>query len=518
MESKMKLPKANTTFALALLKELREELKDKTGNIFYSPFSISAALAMVLLGARGNTATQMSEMLCFSEPEAPQPGDGPECTLQTTRPYPMQSQMQTRMQMRTQIQRTSRLPAYLRTCLKPENDKDNVDASFAQLLSELYKPDALYALSIANRLYGEKTYTFDKNFLAETKKHYSAEMETVDFKTDAETSRVYINNWVEETTQGKITDLLPSDVVDSETKMVLVNAIYFKGKWSSQFQEEFTTDAVFRLNKTDTKPVKLMMQKAKFHFSFLEEANCKILEMPYEGNDLSMIIILPNKIEDETTGLEKLEQELTYDKFKEWTGRDTMGSVEVEVRLPRFKMVESYDLNKVLKTMGMVDAFDVSKSNFSGMSSANDLVLSQVVHKAFVEVNEEGTEAAAATGAVVSNRSALITETFIADHPFLFFIRHNSSNSVLFVGRFLFFKLPYMMLCSIFFLRVATLQFDFYLFFLLRHPDFMNFHPGMKYGVCTRVVYFFKYYITSQGHLKCVLCYSSKPNVQVFFF
>ncbi|XP_033842010.1 leukocyte elastase inhibitor-like isoform X2 [Periophthalmus magnuspinnatus] len=435
MESEM-LPKANTTFALALYKKLKEELKDINGNIFCSPFSISAALAMVMLGARGNTATQMSEVLSFSEPIAPPPGGDLQCSLQTDRPYLMQSQMQTRMQMRTQIQRTSRLPAYLRKCLKPENAKDDIDASFAQLLSELYKPEALYVLSIANRLYGEKQYTFDKTFLAETKKHYKAELETVDFASNAEASREHINNWVEEQTQGKITDLLPSGVVSASTRLVLVNAIYFKGKWSSQFQEENTTDGEFRLNKTDTKPVKLMMQKAKFHFSFIEEVKCKVLEMPYEGNDLSMVIILPKDIEDETTGLEMLEQMLTYDKFKEWTGRDTMGFVEVKVRLPRFKMEESYDLKEVLKSMGMVDAFDVARSDFSGMSSANDLVLSEVRHKAFVEVNEEGTEAAAATGAVINERAAMITETFDGDHPFLFFIRHNPSNSVLFAGRF----------------------------------------------------------------------------------
>ncbi|KAJ0060004.1 hypothetical protein NL108_018235 [Boleophthalmus pectinirostris] len=428
------LCKANTTFALALYKKLIED--DKIGNIFCSPFSISAALAMVLLGARGNTATQMSEVLGFSEPSAPPSGDDLQCSLQTDRPYLMQSQMQTRMQMRTQIQRTSRLPAYLRKCLKPEGGKDNVDESFAQLLTELNKPEALYVLSIANRLYGEKQYTFDKLFLAETKKHYGAELETVDFVSNPEESRVHINNWVEEQTQNKITNLLPAGVVDASTRLVLVNAIYFKGKWNSQFKEENTIDGEFRLNKTDTKPVKLMIQKAKFHFSFIEEANCKVLEMPYEGEDLSMVILLPNDIEDETTGLEKLEEDLTYDKFKEWTDRDTMGFVEVEVRLPRFKMEENYDLNKVLISMGMVDAFDVGKSDLSGMSPANDLVVTKVVHKAFVEVNEEGTEAAAATGVVISERAALITEKFIVDHPFLCYIRHNPSKSILFAGRF----------------------------------------------------------------------------------
>lgn len=436
MESETILPKANTTFALTLLKKLCED--DRIGNIFCSPFSISSALAMVMLGTRGNTATQMSEVLCFTESERSKPGDNQDAQMWTQMQSPMQSQMQMRKQMRVQIQQSSRLPQYLLKCLKPKNgkDDDDVHASFAQLLNELNKPDVLYVLRVANRLYGEQSYTFEEQYLAETCKHYNAALEAVDFSTNAESARVNINNWVNEKTEGKIKDLLSQETVDNSTKLVLVNAIYFKGKWSTQFEEEFTVDATFQLNKTTTKPVKMMQQKSKFRFSFIDEVKCKILEMPYKGNELSMIIILPNDIEDSTTGLEQLEQELTYEKFKEWTSLDMTGQVEVEVRLPRFKMEETYDLNDVLTHMGMVDAFDGSKSDFSGMSSGNDLVLSKVVHKAFVEVNEEGTEAAAATAAVVSERSLMIPETFIADHPFLFFIRHNASKSVLFAGRF----------------------------------------------------------------------------------
>lgn len=439
MESEQFLSKANTKFALALFQKLREE--ENNGNIFYSPFSISAALAMVKLGTAGNTATQISEVLCFSEPAAPQPEvDCAQMSQQTNQPYAMQSQMQTRMQMRTQIQRTSRLPGYLRKCIKPQDDNNNVDESFAKLLEELKKPDALYALNLANRLYGEETYTFRDDFLDETKKYYDAKLEKVDFSSNPETARTTINNWVEERTEGKITDLLASDAVTSSTRMVLVNAIYFKGKWNSQFKEEDTIEVQFRINKNEEKTVKMMQQKSKFYFNFNEEAGFKVLELPYEGNDpnkhdLSMIIILPNDREDDTA-LEKLEKELTYDKFKEWTGKEAMMNTEVQVSLPRFKVEESYDLKKVLMSMGIVDAFDVSLSNFSGMSENNNLLLSKVVHKSFVEVNEEGTEAAAATAAVVSERSAMIIETFNADHPFLFFIRHNPSNTVLFAGRF----------------------------------------------------------------------------------
>ncbi|KAF1372813.1 hypothetical protein PFLUV_G00253760 [Perca fluviatilis] len=284
MASPTPLSKANTTFSLALLKKFGDD--DKTANIFYSPFSISSALAMVMLGARGNTATQMSE------------------------------------------------------CLKTKDYQDDVHVSFAQLLSELNKADAPYALSVANRLYGEQSYQFDEDFLGKTKKYYNAELETVDFLAGSEAARLDINSWVQKQTQDKIKDLLAKGDVDSLSRLVLVNAMYFKSDWSEQFQQYATRDAQFRLNK--------------------------ILEMPYKGKELSMFIFLPNEMEDSSTGLEKLEKQLTYENFMEWTRPDLMANL-----------------------FG------------PGMSPANDLVLSKVVHKAFVEVNEEGTEAAAATAIIM---------------------------------------------------------------------------------------------------------------------
>uniref|UniRef100_A0A668AQB4 Leukocyte elastase inhibitor n=1 Tax=Myripristis murdjan TaxID=586833 RepID=A0A668AQB4_9TELE len=368
---------ANTAFCLALFKQLDED--KKSSNVFYSPLSISSALAMVMLGARANTATQMSE------------------------------------------------------CLKAQDD---VHVKFSKLMKELNKAGAPYSLSLANRLYGDQSYQFVEGFLADTKKHYDAELESVDFKTSAETARININNWVEKQTQDKIKDLLAPGVVDSMTRLVLVNAIYFKGNWDRKFDADLTKDAQFKLNKNENKPVKMMYQKAKFPLTYIPEVNCQILELPYKGKDLSMLIFLPNEMEDDTTGLEKLEKELTYEKFVEWTQPDMMDTMEVQVGLPRFKMEESYDLKDILTRMGMGDAFDVGMSDFSGMSPANDLVLSQVVHKAFVEVNEEGTEAAAATAAIMMMRCARMPDQFIADHPFLFFIRHKPSMSVLFAGRF----------------------------------------------------------------------------------
>ncbi|TNN48762.1 Leukocyte elastase inhibitor [Liparis tanakae] len=250
-----KTSKANTTFSLALFKKFGDD--DKTANVFYSPFSISSALAMVMLGARGNTATQMSEVLCFTE--QPKQADAEEMQTQSQ----MHSQMQTRMQLRTQIQRTSRLPDYLVKCLKPQHGEDDVHASFSQLLSELNKENAPYALSLANRLYGEQSFQFVEDFLSETKEHYNAELESVDFKTSAAEATVNINSWVEKQTQGKIQELLLPGVVDESTLLVLVNAIYFKSNWSKKFEEDSTVDAQFRINKYDEAKAELTELKEK---------------------------------------------------------------------------------------------------------------------------------------------------------------------------------------------------------------------------------------------------------------
>ncbi|XP_036377494.1 leukocyte elastase inhibitor-like isoform X2 [Megalops cyprinoides] len=374
------LSAANTSFSLDLFKKISDD--NKSSNVFYSPLSISSALAMVYLGARGNTATQMSQTLHFHKAG------------------------------------------------------DDIHAGFSKLIADLNKEGAPYALSMANRLYGEQSYTFVEKFIEDTKKHYRAELEAVDFIANAEAARVNINTWVEKQTQDKIKNLLPEGILDSLTRLVLVNAIYFKGNWEKKFNETSTKEMPFRLNKNESKPVQMMHQKSKFPLTFIPEANCQILELPYVGKDLSMLIILPNEIEDDSTGLQKLERELTYENLVEWTRPDMMDSVEVTVGLPRFRLEETYNLKKILTSLGMEDAFDVGKSDFSGMSPSNELVLSQVVHKSFVEVNEEGTEAAAATAAIMMMRCAMIPARFIADHPFLFFIRHNPSLNILFYGRF----------------------------------------------------------------------------------
>ncbi|CAN8184332.1 unnamed protein product [Coccothraustes coccothraustes] len=373
------LNKANTSFALDFFKQQLQEDRDK--NILFSPLSISSALATVYLGAKGNTADQMAKVLS----------------------------------------------------LKNAQDAHN---GYQSLLSEINDPNTKYILRTANRLYGEKTFAFLPSFLESSEKSYHAGLEQMDFLHAWEDCRKQINVWVEERTEGKIQNLLAEGILDSLTKLVLVNAIYFKGNWEEQFNKQSTTERPFQINKNETRPVQMMFKEADFNMTYIGDFQTKILELPYVGNELSMIILLPDAIQDGSTGLERLERELTYEKLIDWINPEMMDSTKVKVSLPRFKLEENYDLKPILSSMGMPDAFELGKADFSGISTGNELVLSEVVHKSFVEVNEEGTEAAAATAAVMMMRCAMIVPEFTADHPFLFFIRHNKTSSILFCGRF----------------------------------------------------------------------------------
>nr|XP_033790797.1 serpin B6-like [Geotrypetes seraphini] len=372
------LSEANTSFALNLYKELGEH---NSSNLFLSPVSISNCMAMVNLGARGNTAAQMTQVLQFFKAK-------------------------------------------------------EVHSGFQLLLAEINKPEANYLLRTANKLFGEKSYEYIEEFLEATKKFYLADLEKVDFARKSDESRKLINAWVEEKTERKIQDILPPGTIDGLTKLVLVNAIYFKGNWADQFKKEHTTETQFRINKNERKPVEMMFKRAKFNTTYVDEVQANFLELPYVDNELSMIVMLPVDIKDNSTGLELLERELTYEKFVNWTSPKMMHRTEMEVCFPKFKLQETYDLKSVLSSMGMPDAFDCGKADFSGMSPNNDLFLTKVIHKAFVEVNEEGTEAAAATAAVMMLRCMPVLPRFEADHPFLFFIIHNNTRNILFCGRF----------------------------------------------------------------------------------
>ncbi|XP_078275169.1 leukocyte elastase inhibitor-like isoform X1 [Rhinoraja longicauda] len=366
---------ANIQFALDLFKHLDEHNRD--GNIFVSPFSISAALALVYLGAKEKTATQMAQMLGFDEVK-------------------------------------------------------DVHSEFQKLQTELISPKAKFSLNLANRLFGEKTYKFNADFLAASQKHYQAALGAVDFLKAAENARQEINTWTEEQTAGKIQNLLVKGVVGSDTMLVLVNAIYFKAKWKDTFKKEDSFTGKFKLNQNLNKDLEMMQQTGGFPYFHNREFAFKIIELPYVQDELSMIILLP----DDDNGLETLQRSFTLNRLRNWTNPKNMNTTSVQVTLPKFKLQEKYDLSTILPNLGMVDAFDGSKANFSGMSAGKKLSVSKVIHQSFVEVNEEGTEAAAATAVTMVLTSAMISpEEFRADHPFLFFIRHAKTQSILFYGR-----------------------------------------------------------------------------------
>jgi len=260
-----------------------------------------------------------------------------------------------------------------------------------------------------------------------TNKHYKASLISVDFKNTPEQARIQINKWVEQKTNNKIQDLIKPGILNPLTRLVLTNAIYFKGDWAIPFRERSTHDAPFWLNRDNSVTVPLMTQEEYFRWGKHEAM--QLLELPYAGNNLSMIILLPNEVD----GLPALEASLTQDNLSSWL--KSLKKRELRVFLPKFKMTSEFNLSRMLGAMGMPDAF-TTNADFSGMTGTKELFISAVVHKAFVDVNEEGTEAAAAT-AVTMRMTAVATPPpeFRADHPFLFLIRHNPSGSILFLGR-----------------------------------------------------------------------------------
>ncbi|HUX17151.1 MAG TPA: serpin family protein [Phycisphaerae bacterium] len=357
--------------------DLYAQLRGAEGNLFLSPYSISTALAMTYGGARGQTADQMAKVLC--------------------------------------------LPAGV----------EAVHAAYGALQNDfnVAGEGGEFDLFVANRLWGQKGYAFLKEFLTLVEKNYGAGIKQVDFAGATEEARKTINAWVEKQTQDKIQELLPPGVLDAQVRLVLTNAIYFKGRWAEEFHKRLTRDEDFFLTPEKKAAVPMMHQTADF--GYFEGDGLQALELPYRGDRLAMVVLLP-KAKD---GLAALEASLSADKVAEWVGK--LHRREVQVALPRFKTTAEFSLKDTLVAMGMAAAFG-GDADFSGMTGAKDLFISAVVHKAFVDVNEEGTEAAAAT-AVVMGRAAMPepAPVFCADHPFLFLIRDTKTGAILFFGRIL---------------------------------------------------------------------------------
>lgn len=400
---------ANTGFAVDMYRQLAKQEGGK--NLFFSPYSISIALAMAAEGARGETAAEMGNVLHFPR-TARRIGDDAQL-------IPWQT-------------------ALIHTGLA------QISRDLARLPKQQAEP---FVLRIANALWAERTYPFRPQFLKTLNDSYGTGAAfPCDFVNDFERERVRINTWVADQTNQRIENLLPADAVTKLTRMVLTNAIYFKGDWVQQFAkrstrpEDFTTLAGTRVK---TPMMSGQFKHARFAYvgagdpsESLEQGKAdhfRLVELPYKGG-LAMVLIAP----DNVRGLPRLEAQLTTDNLDKWLGR-LRAEEKVEIRMPRFKLTSGYELPNALRQLGMMRAFRMpgpDGADFSGMSDSQDLYISGVHHKAFVAVNEEGTEAAAATGvAIALGGPPKLPPTFAGDRPFLFLIRDPASKTILFMGR-----------------------------------------------------------------------------------
>ena len=358
--------------------DLCTQLGGQPGNLFYSPSSISTALAMTHAGARGETAEQMAKTLHFTLPQ------------------------------------------------------DKLPEAFATLSKTLNAGAAAggYQLSIANRLWGQTGQDFSESFLSTLSIQYEANLAQLDFVNNADAARLEINTWVADKTQQKITNLIPAGVLNHLTRLVLTNAIYFKGSWTRPFLKQRTQEADFHVSSDKTTRVPLMAQTDDF--GYWAGDGLKVLELGYAQSDLSMVLLLPDAID----GLAAIEKQVSAPNLDQWV--KNVRVQKIEVYMPRFQVTSQFALKETLSTLGMPLAFDPSRADFSGMSSSAHFSISAVIHKAYIDVNEEGTEAAAATAVVMMTRAAIRLQAppiFRADHPFLFLIRDRKSGSILFLGR-----------------------------------------------------------------------------------
>ncbi len=270
---------------------------------------------------------------------------------------------------------------------------------------------------------------FEAAFLELMEQHYHALLTPVDYIRSEESARLQINAWAESRTAGKIKDLLPPGTLTALTRLVLANAIYFKGSWEQPFDAEYTRDEPFTSMAGAVRPIPLMSQK--LFGGYAQNSTCQVLALPFEGRRIEMVFLLPNQ----TDGLPALEASLVEPAFDSLLA--SLHSTEVQVLLPVFSLETAFDLKRPLETLGMPDAFDREKADFSRMTGSRDLFISAAVHKAFLEVNEQGAEAAAASAVVMAIRAAARPPlVFRADHPFLFLIHEASSGLVLFIGRY----------------------------------------------------------------------------------
>ena len=375
------LKEGNVRFAARLYQELATR---NSSNLFLSPASIHTALAMTYAGARGDTATEMAHALDF------------------------------KLDLNANLSQFGETLAKLNA---PRLDYDDK------------KP--AYQLSMVNALWGQENYPFSEDFKSDMNKKMSAKFESLDFNK-SEPARKIINDWVEEQTKTRIKNLIPQGVITPLTRLVLTNAIYFKSAWGDEyFKAANTKTDAFHAPDGD---VKVPLMHTNRTFTYTEDENCQVVAIPYKSHELSFFLLLPK----DKNGLEKLEKSLTPEKLKQYLS--TQDSAQVELTLPKFKIESDFKLKDPLMKLGMPLAF-TDKADFNNMlnkPAPDGFYIGEVIHKSFVELNEEGTEAAAATAVVMKAGSAfhrVEKKVVTADHPFLFVIQHRATESVLFMGR-----------------------------------------------------------------------------------
>jgi len=474
---------ANSDFAVDLYHQLAKENAGE--NLFFSPYSISSALAMTAEGARGETAKEMGDVLRFPADvcrvgedaqmipwETSQIHSGMAAINQRLNESELSPQRKAALEIEIAKLQSQLAAAKIKTKVaqgwKAQREHIATEKQIIDKLNPLLTQREPYKLSVANALWGEQTYPFKKEYFDTINRHYkTGGVFPVDFKGNFEATRLRINSWVEEETNNRIKDLLRRGMVNEFTRLVLVNAIYFKGDWAVPFEEKFTQDLDFTLSSGEVVKKPTMrafgLEVAKYaqfnadgsffdtptkidHAEKTETSSgadgFALVELPYKGDDLSMVIIAPH----DPTKLNAIEENLTQKKLATWIAN--LKQRKVHVVLPKFKTETDYTLNQTLQTMGMVRAFvDPREPNgavFDGMSEETDpqkkLYITAVVHKAFVEVNEKGTEAAAATAVIMAeptsaSRFTNFTPTFKADRPFVYLIRDRETGSILFMGR-----------------------------------------------------------------------------------
>ncbi|XP_049798938.1 ovalbumin-related protein X-like isoform X2 [Schistocerca nitens] len=362
---------ANEKFCFDLYKALCKT----TGSFLYSPYGLEVALSLVYLGAKERTAKEVADTL--------------------------------------------HLPP----------DKKTILDGLSDLLHSIKCTDG-FMLHTASKMYIHNKFPIMESFLADAVR-LLAEAELVDFENEPDKARTIANEWVQKKTDNKIKNFIADGALDPMTRLVLINAVYFKGKWEHPFSKHSTFPMPFYTSSSQSKEVPMMQQEREFMYANLPELEAQILELPYQGNQLSMLVILPNQID----GINELENKIM--KVNLHRISDKLNPMKVNVLLPKFNIEKEMHLDEILKQLGMKEIFDEKLANLSGIIGSSLLCVSQIFHKAFIEVSEEGTEAAAASGVMCrQKRSLQEVISFTADHPYLFFVLHKDSNTVLFCGRF----------------------------------------------------------------------------------